>query len=96
MKNKLRKKLMNTEVKLTPRELRKLKDGATMEAVKIVNTIPLMVLRDEFGFGKKRLQQYLDALNLQIEAFNQGYLSLKDVVDTINKETGLGYMEEEK
>lgn len=87
---------MNQPIELTPKQIKKAKDDATLQAVNITNILPLKVLRDEFGFGKKRLQQYIDALNYQIEAFNQGYVSLKDIVDMINEETGLGYMEEEK
>src|SRR5699024_7970990 len=97
MKHKhLKKQLMHKPIELSPKQIQKMKDEATMQAVSITNILPLLVLRDEFGFGKKRLQQYTDALNRQVEAFNEVYISLKDVVDTINAETGLGYMEEEE
>ena len=95
MKHKhLKKQLMHKPIELSPKQIQKMKDDATMQAVNITNILPLLVLRDEFGFGKKRLQQYIDALNRQLDAFNGGHISLKDVVGTINAETGLGYMEE--
>ena len=97
MKRKhLKKQLLNKPIELSPKQIQKMKDEATMQAVSITNILPLLVLRDEFGFGKKRLQQYIDALNRQVDAFNGGYISLKDVVDAINAETGLGYMEDGK
>lgn len=80
---------MNTEVKLTPKDLQKLQDDATEEAISVINLIPLMVLRDKFGFGKVRLERYLDHLYDAIESFNEGYIDLSDVAEMLEKEVGL-------
>ena len=88
-KKHLKKKLMNKEVKLTPKDLQKLKDGATEEAISVINLIPLMVLRDKFGFGKVRLERYLEHLNDTIDSFNKGYIDLVDVAKTLEEEVDI-------
>lgn len=88
-KKKLKKKLMNTEVKLTPKEIQQLREGATEEAIGVINLIPLMVLRDKFGFGRVRLERYLDHLYDAVDSFNKGYIDLMDVADMLVEEVGL-------
>ena len=88
-KKKLRKKLMNTEVKLTPKDFKKLQEGATEEAIRVINLIPLMVLKDKFGFGRVRLERYLDHLYDAVDSFNKGYIDLMDVAEMLEKEVGL-------
>lgn len=90
-KKKLRKQLMNTEVKLTPKELQKIKEGATKDSVSVINLIPLMVLRDKFGFGKVRLERYLDYLYDEVDSFNKGYFDLVDVAKMIEAEVGIKF-----
>lgn len=85
----MKKKKMRVEI--TPQELQKVRDKATKQALYMTNILPLLVLRDEFGFGRVRLERYIDELNERVDAFNKGYISLVDVVETIEKETGLRY-----
>lgn len=55
--------------------------------------IPMWVLRNKFGFGAKRLEDFLEALEELTEDIDQGYLSIKDIKETIKKETGLDFID---
>lgn len=51
--------------------------------------VPVMVLRDEFGFGKKRLDKFIDAYMKLYDAIDEGYLNLDDIIKTVNEETSV-------
>lgn len=51
--------------------------------------VPIMVLRDEFGFGKKRLDKFIDAYMKLYDAIDEGYLNLDDIIKTVNEETSV-------
>lgn len=51
--------------------------------------VPVMVLRDEFGFGKKRLDKFLDSYMELYDAIEEGYLNLDDIIKTLNEETSV-------
>ena len=52
-------------------------------------TVPIMVLRDEFGFGQKRLDKFLESYMELFNSIEEGWLDLDDIVDTINEETNV-------
>lgn len=85
----------NTKVTYSLKEIRKMKADeyakGQQEALDVVNMFPLLVLRDKFGFGKKRLERFTNEYLGVIHAYNEGYLNLTDVIKTIEKETGLDY-----
>lgn len=91
---KLRHQLRNKPVELTPKQIEKLKAEAKSKAAEVVNLIPLLVLKDKFGFGKVRLERYLKHYGEAIEAFNQGYLDLNDVKEVLLTENKIGFMNE--
>lgn len=61
------------------------------EALNIVNVFPLLVLRDKFGFGKKRLKRFSEEYLEVIDAYNKDYLDFYDVVKMMERETGIDY-----
>ena len=52
-----------------------------------------MVLRDEFGFGEKRIDKFIAAYIELYDGIDEGYLDLKDIIKTINEETGVKIVE---
>lgn len=52
-------------------------------------SIPLIVLRDEFGFGQKRCERFCEAAAELLESINSGHLSLEDIRETIEKELNM-------
>ena len=50
---------------------------------------PIMVLRDKYGFGRARLEQFVDHVEYLYDSFERGYITLEDLRDTIHAETGV-------
>lgn len=55
--------------------------------------VPIMVLRDEFGFGEKRIDKFIAAYIELYNSISEGYLDLNDIIKTINEETGVKIVE---
>ena len=49
----------------------------------------LMALHDRHGYGRKRLEDVCDSLQGKLELFNEGYVNMQDLADTLKDETGL-------
>ena len=49
----------------------------------------LLHMHDKYGFGKKRLLTLLDALEKTLEAYEEGYISIDDMIQTLKEETGV-------
>lgn len=79
----------NRKVAMSVREINKLKESATIRAVNITQLFPLMILRDKYGFGSKRLKDFQQHYNNMLDAYNKGYIELEDIANTIYKETGV-------
>ena len=54
-----------------------------------VLAMSIMVLRDEFGFGKKRLDQFKARFSLKTECMNDGLVTWADILEAIRDETGI-------
>lgn len=88
---KLKRQLLSKPVTLTTKEVEKMKQKATDNAAEIINLFPLLILRDKFGFGKVRIERYLDHYAEMMEAYNAGYFSLKDIEKVLHAELGLKF-----
>lgn len=51
--------------------------------------LTIMVLHDKFGFGEKRLFRFIDEEAKLLEAYNEGYLNVQDIEDTLKEEVGI-------
>lgn len=51
--------------------------------------IPVMVLHDQFGFGRKRLEKFTDATLELYDSFEKDYITLDDLIQTIYEETSV-------
>lgn len=78
---------------LTAAQIEKIKKDATMEATKkafiMMMGFPLLTLRDKFGFGKERLNRFMDKMMDLYEAYEMDYVDLADLDRTIMEETGV-------
>ena len=50
--------------------------------------LPIMALRDEFGFGRQRLERFMEKTIEIYEDYQNGLFTLQEVKDTIEAETG--------
>ena len=94
LKKSLRKKLNRETIQLTRKEYEELKSKERMNAANIINLIPLIILRDKFGFGKIRLERYLGYYQEAVDSLNKGYLDLNDVQKVLLEEVKIGFYEE--
>lgn len=86
---KLTKKQRNKQkVTMTVKELEKTKENATKNAVQITQLFPLWVLRNQ-GWGEKRIRRFMDEYDELWDAYNRGYVSLVDIAQQLEKETGI-------
>ena len=78
---------------LTQAQIDQMKKEVSMEATKkaflMMMGFPLLTLRDKFGFGKERLNRFMDKMLDLYEAYEMDYVYLDDLNDTIMKETGV-------
>jgi hypothetical protein len=83
---------MNMSNKPLSLRQRRLQDEQTLHAVNAVKMVSILALRNE-GWGEKRLKKFSDSFNVIVEDVSQGLLSLSDIPEAIQKETGLGLEE---
>ena len=93
LKKSLRNKLSKETIQLTRKDYEALKEAERMNAANIINLIPLIVLRDKFGFGKVRLERYLEHYQEAVDSLNKGYLNLKDVEKVMLDEVKIAFYE---
>ena len=78
---------------LNENQIKALKNEAVKEASNkafiLMLGLPLIVLRDSFGFGRERLSRFMDGLLYQYDSFDSGYVSLEDLLKTVEEETGI-------
>lgn len=61
-------------------------DNGRMKGSEMTSIIPLLVLRDEFGFGQKRMLQYLEKYKEVVSDYNAGRLKLSDIKQVLREE----------
>ena len=62
---------------------------ATEQSMLMLIGLPLIVLRDKYGFGKKRLEQFTEEVLRQVKCVENGIVSLEKIHEVIKKETGM-------
>lgn len=77
---------------LTWEQIQQLKRDAAKEAIgsviELTLGLPAMVLKDKYGFGKKRLPEFLDHVVDLYESYEMGYLTLQDIREALWEEGG--------
>lgn len=58
----------------------------TEKALEIIALLPILALRDEYGFGKKRMLRYIIKYQDILDAYNKDYITLEDIAETIKSE----------
>ena len=66
-----------------------LKEEMGTQAIRVVIFVSLLILRDKWGFGKKRLEKFLYEFAEQIDCLENKYVSFDDMIAAIKEETGL-------
>lgn len=67
-------------------------DRVSREAFQRMMVLSLLVLRDEWGFGEKRMERFMDQLSELVEDVSAGRLSMDDITATLEDELGIEFM----
>lgn len=82
-------KKKNPVVSMRESERRKLIDKSRNEGILFVTVILLSVMRDKFGYGKKRLKRIYSAMEDLAESVGAGYVKLTDLQMTLEEEADI-------
>lgn len=66
-------------------------DRVSREAFQRMMVLSLLVLRDEWGFGEKRISRFMGQLSVLIVDVSEGRLSMDDITATLEDELGLEF-----
>lgn len=66
---------------------------AVKQATEFSMAVPIMVLRDEFGFGQQRILKFCNKFMELYESIEENYLDIHDIIKTIKEETGVEIVE---
>lgn len=61
------------------------------EAVNLYSVVMAMVLRDKWGFGKKRLARFLGQVDDLFDSIEKGYVSLEDCKKVLLEECNINF-----
>lgn len=62
---------------------------ATLQAFELMIGLPCLVLHDKWGYGKQRIERFVWQCIDMLNAFNDGYLTVEDIHQTLKKECGV-------
>lgn len=55
-------------------------DKAVREAIRVMTYVSAISLHDEFGFGAKRIQKYIDKVKNQLMCIDSGTVTAQDII----------------
>ena len=55
----------------------------------VILTLAEITLRDEFGFGKARIEKFADRLNEKADCIAKGYTTVEEQLEILEKDTGM-------
>lgn len=67
-------------------------DRVSREAFQRMMVLSLLVLRDEWGFGSKRMERFIDQLSVLVDDVSEERLSMDDITATLEDELGIEFM----
>lgn len=87
----------NATYTLKNEDVTRIKQDAAQEAINkafiLMLDLLMIVLRDKYGWDKKRLSDFIDHVLEQYDSFNKNFITLDDLLNTIEKETGVKLIE---
>ncbi len=79
--------------KLTHKDLKVITEQEAYNAVgftvKQYSAAVMLCLKDKLGFGPVRAQRFMNNVEELFDSINQGYLSLDDVIQTVEEELNI-------
>ena len=92
------KKKRDPVYQMTYEELKKYEARAYQQAVKdnmrFLYGLSYLSLRDDFGFGQKRMKKFMKGLSVNLEDLMADRISLTDIEEVMKEEIGLEIFED--
>ena len=85
----MRKKVNPHRRPASAADVEKAKKNAQSQAINIAWAIFFTVMRDKEGWGEKRLRRLWDEVNDLSDSISGGYVSIKDLMQTLEEEAGI-------
>ena len=70
-------------------DIRKMKKEAADDAVRYATVIFLSVMRDNEGYGVKRLKRVYEGIEYLADSISQGYVKLQDLEQALKEEADI-------
>lgn len=64
-------------------------NDATNQVFKLLLSLPVYVLHNDWGFGKTRCERFAEQLLEAYDAYEKGYITLEDLAQVLYEETGM-------
>lgn len=74
---------------ITPKEMKEFESNIIQRVQKVILVFALSVLRDEFGFGPKRANQFMKRFNAKCGGIAEGYLTWQEQLGVLEDEIGI-------
>lgn len=81
--------ISRVSVAMSGKEYIELRENLGKKITQVVLTLAEITLRDEFGFGKARLEKFADRLNEKADCIAKGYTTVEEQLEILEKETGM-------
>lgn len=92
-RRRLKKKKAEPVINIKASDVQQMKNEAVKKAADtgflLMLGLPVLILRDKWGFGNVRLERFIDQVIEMYEAFNEGHLTIDDIHQAIEEETGI-------
>lgn len=75
-------------LRITAEEINEASEKIKHMVLDTMTIMTVLTLHDEFGFGRKRIQQFLDRFTLKAECIIEDYATWQDYQGIIRKELG--------
>ena len=86
----------NPVINMRKSEQKKLIQRSRDEGILFVTIVFLFVMRDKFGYGKKRLKRLYNEVEKLAESISLGYVRLTDLQLALEQESGITISKEVK
>lgn len=81
--------ISRVSVSMSRDEYIELREKMGKKISQVVLTLAEITLRDEFNFGKSRLEKFADRLNEKAGCVAEGYTTVEEQLEILEKETGM-------
>ena len=81
--------ISRVSVAMSTKEYIELREKIGKKISQVILTLAEIALRDEFGFGKARLEKFADRLNEKADCIAKGYTTVEEQLEILEKETGM-------